>query len=317
MVSDFKPAWYLPGKHLQTIIPSITRQPKIQVRQERINTPDSDFLDLDWSTVGSKNIAIICHGLEGSSKAVYVRGMMKYLNQNGIDCLAWNYRGCSGVINHTIRYYHSGSTDDLNTVVEYVSNKNMYEKIYLIGFSVGGNIVLKYGGEKKVGINPSIKKIVSISCPCHLASSAAELDKIKNRIYLNRFLNSLKPKIIAKIKQLPFRLTIQEIENWKTFYDFDTNLTAPLYGFKNAMDYWEKSSSLYFLNNISVPTYMLMAANDPFLSNECFPLSSSKSNSNIHLEITRQGGHVGFCESLFYSQYYSEKQTLNFLNATI
>lgn len=311
--SEYNSPWYLKGAHVQTIVPTIFRNTRVAYKRERIFTPDKDFLDLDWITSESDSVCIICHGLEGSSNAGYVKSIAKKIFEQNINVVAMNYRGCSGEINLATRYYHSGSTDDVQTVINHVLSLHQYRNIFLVGFSIGGNLVLKLAGDLGLSISGLVKKIVSVSCPVDLQSSAKVLDKKANRIYLNRFLNSLKPKVIAKLNRLPFRLTTENIKQWKTFYEFDSYYTAPMYGFASAEDYWQQASSKPVLKNISVPTLFISALNDPFLDEPCFPIEESKQNSKIKLLLTKEGGHVGFTQSIFSQQYYYEKETLNFL----
>ena len=309
---QFKSAWYLPGAHLQTIVPALFRKPKNHFTRKTIITPDNDFLDIDLLLNNNDKLCIITHGLEGSTCAQYVLGLTKSLANNGFDVLAWNNRGCSGRLNKAVRYYHSGLTEDLHLLIKYATDELNYQQIYLVGFSVGGNITLKYCGEQGLQLNHAIKKIATVSVPVHLASSARELDKAKNKIYLNRFLKSLKPKVISKINQIPFNLNPSDVIKWKTFLEFDGNYTAPMYGFSSAQDYWDKSSSIHFLKFIQVQTLMISSLNDPFLAKECFPSDSEIGNQNIKTIYTNSGGHVGFCESFFSGNYFSEKSVLAF-----
>jgi len=309
----YKSPFYLFTGDLQTIFPALFRKVSISYKRERITTPDKDFLDLDWaiSPTGSKKLVVISHGLEGDSNAPYALGMARALMDNDFDVLVWNFRGCSGEINRLCKFYHSGETEDLNTVISYVS-KMEYESIYLIGFSIGGNITLKYLGEKRV-LHPKIKAAVALSVPCHLESTAKHLATFRAKIYMHRFLKSLRNKIKEKAALMPNQLSAEGIEKIKDFYMFDTRYTAPLNGYSSAKEYWSKNSSIFYLENITMPTLIINAQNDPFLRLQSYPTREAEKNKNILLEIPEQGGHCGFYESNAKDLYWSEKRVLLFL----
>ncbi len=297
----YKPPILLNNAHLQTIYPVLFR--KIDpgfYQRERIDTDDNDFLDLDWSRTGKSILVIISHGLEGNSHRAYVTGMVKAVNRSGWDALAWNYRS-----------YHNGVTDDLSRVINH-SNCFGYKKIFLIGFSLGGNLSLLYLGREKV--DPLVTGAVVFSVPCHLQSSADVLARPGNWLYMKRFLRMLHKKIKAKMAILPGRISDEGYENIKTFRDFDNRYTAPIHGFKDAEDYWEKCSSLPAIPDINVPTLIVNAMNDPFLSKACYPIKEADQNSRIYLEMPRSGGHVGFPEFNPENLYWSEKRVVAFIN---
>jgi uncharacterized protein len=299
------------NNHLQTIYPSLLRKISAPYLRERIPTPDHDFLDIDWLKQESKQLVIISHGLEGNTKRPYVTGMANHFFSNGFDVLAWNYRGCSEEMNHQLRFYHSGATDDLDTIVKHAMLKG-YDHINLLGFSLGGNLTLKYAGEQSEKINSKIKKVVAFSVPLNLHSSCIALSKPSNWIYAQRFLKSLKKKIIDKAKQKT-EIDISPLSKIKTLIDFDDHYTAPLHGFENAIDYYKKCSSLYFLNNIKIPTLVVNAANDPFLNQDCFPIKQLKDHEHVRLEIPNQGGHCGFALFNQNGVYWSEQRALAFI----
>jgi predicted alpha/beta-fold hydrolase len=312
--STYNSPYYFFSGHLQTILPALFRKVgNIAYERERIITPDKDFLDLDWSGAGSDKLAIISHGLEGDSQRPYVKGMVRTFNKKGWDVLAWNYRGCSGEANKICRSYHSGETNDLDYVIRYVLKKNKYPEIVLIGFSIGGNITLKYLGEQGENILPEIKASVCFSVPCHLESAAKHLSKLQNRIYLNRFLNSLRKKLNEKSKLIPGMPDLNGIDKIRDFFEFDERFTAPMNGFKSAHDYWEKSSSIFFIEKIRIPTLLVNAKNDPFLPPECFPVNEAERNPFFFLEIPSSGGHCGFYERNEEGTYWSEKRAVEFV----
>ncbi len=281
--------------------------------RERIFTPDDDFLDIDWSRSGSNKLAIISHGLEGSSNSNYVVGMVKMLNRNGWDALAWNYRSCSGEINRQLRFYNSGTIDDLECVVQHTLKNNSYQKIVLIGFSMGGNLTLLYLGQKNGQIDNKIERAVVFSVPCDLEASTNELAKFKNKIFMRRFLTALHQKIKAKMETMPGQINDDDFHLIKDFKTYDDRYTAPLHGFKNAEDYWEKCSSNRFIPEIKIPTLIVNARNDPFIADGCYPIEEASSNKNVFLEIPKSGGHVGFIQFKKDKSYWSEERTMKFL----
>jgi len=297
--------------HLQTIYPSLFRNVKVNWSRERITTTDNDFLDIDWLKQDSKRLVIISHGLEGNSRRAYVNGMANAFYKNGFDVLAWNYRGCSEEINRQLRFYHSGATDDLDHVVKFAISRD-YDEINLVGFSLGGNLTLKYLGEQGDSISSHCKKAAVFSVPMHLHSSCIQLSRSSNWIYSQRFLRSLKKKIIAKAKLYP-ELDVSNLKNVTSLLEFDDQYTAPLHGFKDAIDYYTKSSSLHFLSNIKVPVLIVNALNDPFLSKECYPIHDLKHHPHVIFETTKEGGHCGFASFNENGVYWSEQRALNFI----
>lgn len=313
--SYHRPPFYLFNGHLQTIIPSLFRRvPHLAYRRERIVLADGDFLDLDWSQVQGQALAIISHGLEGSSDRPYIKGMVRALNRAGIDALAWNYRSCSGESNKALRSYHMGATDDLQQVIHHAL-QYPYQTLYLVGFSAGGNITLKYLGEDPANLPKQVKKAAVFSVPCDLQGCSDTLSRPENRIYLRRFLKSLKKKLALKARDYPEHLDLKGYELLRSFPDFDDRYTAPLHGFKDARDYYARCSSRQFLSAIRIPTLLVNAENDPFLSPDCFPVSEATANPNLFLEMPKAGGHVGFAQNFLANEYYSEKRAVEFLTS--
>lgn len=299
--------------HMETILPALFRKIKnVPYERERIHTPDDDFLDLDWVRKGSDKLVIISHGLEGSSTRPYIKGMARAFSNHGYDVLAWNFRGCSDQINKQLRFYHSGATDDLDLVIAHALTQS-YKSIFLIGFSLGGNLTLKYIGEQGKNILSQIKKAVAFSVPLDLYTSCVKISEASNFVYSRRFLNNLKAKIISKAAVMPDVLETEKLKNIKTLKDFDDNYTAPLHGFKDALDYYSACSSINFLDDISIPTLIVNAKNDPFLSEECYPEARLKGHEHVVFEMPERGGHVGFTEFNKEGLYWSEKRALNFV----
>lgn len=309
-----RPKWLFSG-HLETIYPALFRKVELhQATQERIETPDGDFLDLDWYRSGNPNLILISHGLEGNSSRPYMMGMARAFIQAGFDVLTWNFRGCSEELNRKVIFYHSGATYDLDTVVLH-AQKN-YQAVYLIGFSLGGNLSLKYLGEKKSS-NPKLKKGVAISVPLDLGKSCDKISTGENILYSRRFLNTLKEKVIRKSLLLPDQFPVGLLRKIKTLRDFDDLITGPIHGFADAAEYYEVNSSLQFLDQIEIPTLVLNAQNDPFLSDTCFPFRLAKKLDQVHFEFPKHGGHVGFSRPLGEKSYFSEFRAVEFITSDL
>ena len=315
-IKAYKAPMFLPGGHLQTIYPSVFRKLDHSFyKRERIGTPDDDFIDLDWSKIRGRKLAILSHGLEGSSYRPYMVGMVRALNQTGWDGLAWNFRSCSGEINRQLKFYHNGATDDLDLVIKHALQTDQYDEIALVGFSMGGNLSLVYLGQKNDGLNSRIKKSVVFSVPGDLKSSSIKLSRLVNSIYMRRFLRSLHIKVKEKMALFPDKIDDREYHQIKNFKQFDDRYTAPIHGFEDAEDYWAKCSSNQFIPHIRIPTLIINAINDPFLTEECFPVKETEQSQCVKLEISKAGGHVGFISLNKEGIYWSEKRAQNFLNS--
>lgn len=311
-LAKYLPPFFLFGPHLETIYPALLRRvSRVSYTRERITTPDDDFLDLDWLEKDFDKVAIISHGLEGNSNRAYIKGMARALHAQGFNVVAWNFRGCSDEMNRQLRFYHSGATDDLHTVVTHLIENKHYKKIFLVGFSLGGNITLKYLGERTVP--DRIKKAVVFSVPLDLKASCEKISRPANRIYSTRFLRSLKAKVLAK-SRLRKELDPSRLGAIKTLVAFDDCYTAPLHGFRDANDYYEQCSSIRFVANIKTPTLIINTLNDPFLSPECFPEKLLKDHPFVKLEILSRGGHVGFTQFNKNGLYWSEQRASEFFS---
>ncbi|MBO9727493.1 MAG: alpha/beta fold hydrolase [Chitinophaga sp.] len=311
--SDYRAPFLLQNRHMLTIYPSLFRSIKpANYRREQIPTPDHDFLDLDFSEQGHDRIVVILHGLEGSSTRKYVLGMVHIFNGTGFDTVSMNFRGCGGTPNKQLRFYHSGETGDLQTVITHLVSLNKYKAIHLVGFSLGGNVTLKYLGEQGTAAAGVIKSAVAISVPCDLQSGAVELEKRHNIIYMQRFIRELGNKLRAKEQQFPGSIRLEGYEAVKSFRQFDDRYTAPMHGFKDAVTYWEQCSSRSFLPDIRIPVLVINAKDDPFLGPACYPYDVAATSPYVFLETPQQGGHVGFVQ---FGQdfYWSEQRALAFI----
>lgn len=320
--SSYEPPTRLWNGHLQTIIPSLFRKVEVSYVRERIETPDDDFLDLDWryaddeliDTQAHSSLIILSHGLEGSSASPYLAGMVKYLTKNGFDCLAWHYRSCSGELNRQKRFYHIGETSDLNFVIQYALSKG-YSSIYLMGFSAGGNVTLKYLGEQGQAIPSAIKKAVVFSVPLDIMGSARRLEQWDSLVYNYRFNRTLKRKVMQKAALMPGVFPTEAVLKARSIREFDNLFTAPMNGFRDVTDYYTRSSSLQFIPSIAITTLIVNAKNDPFLSPECFPATLARELPNVWMEFPEQGGHCGFPSKSggIQGTYWSEERALSFL----
>jgi hypothetical protein len=316
--SKYTPNFIFKNRHINTTFKTLTYHQKVNYKRKRIETPDYDFLDLDFSINNSETCVIALHGLEGSSNSKYIISAINYLNTHKIDAVAVNFRGCSGEPNKQPYSYHSGKTDDLSLVIKYISTNYKYKNIFLLGFSMGGNIMLKYLGETE-NINPIIKGGIAFSAPCDLKGSSEALSSKQNKIYLNRFLKTLKEKALKTLNTYPnINLSKEKILKSKTFEDFDNAVTAPLFHFKNANDYYLKNSSINFIKNIKTPTLLVNALDDTFLSETCYPYKTCKNNKQVTFETPKYGGHVGFNTSFITkNNTWSEQRILQFINSIL
>ena len=311
VVSTFKPPPFLRNGHLQTILPVfLKRRFETEFRRERLELADGDFLELEWATSHRDRLAILSHGLEGSSEDGCIRGMADRLIHGGWDVLAWNYRGCGLEPNRLARSYHSGETGDLGAIIEVASAK--YAIIALIGISLGGNLTLKYLGEG--ACHPVIAAGVAISAPIDLKASATAIDRRwSNHLYRRRFLGRLLAKYESKARLFPDRLKASVRHRVQTLHEFDDLYTAPVHGFRDALDYWEKSSARQYLNRIRVPVLLLNARDDPFLTRESFPFAEAAENPHLFFEAPESGGHFGFIDSIRNVRPWHEQRTVDFL----
>ena len=313
VTSRFRPPLFLCNGHLQTILRVLLpRNFGITYERERFELDDGDFLDLNWVRSGSDRLAILLHGLEGSSEDGFACGAAALLRSAGWDVLAWNFRSCGCEMNRLARFYHSGDTGDLDVLIELVAPA--YARVALVAVSLGGNVALKYLGERIP--HPSVIAAVAISVPVDLRASAFALDhRWSNRIYLNRFIKSLVAKVEKKAISFPDRFDLRGIRSVRTFRQFDDRYTAPIHGFRDAADYWKQSSSLQYLRRINVPTLLLNARDDPFLTRESFPYSDAGQNVNLFFETPKSGGHVGFIDFSNGFKRWCEWRAVEFLSA--
>lgn len=299
----FKPAWWLPGAHLQTLWNPMCRKPPVLQRQrERVWLEDGDFLDLDWHGPheATAPLVLVLHGLTGSSNSLYALGLQQALAAQGWASAALNWRGCSGEPNLLPRGYHSGASEDLAETVRHLRAQRPMAPLYAVGYSLGGNVLLKYLGES--GADSQLQGAVAVSVPFRLDQCADRIGLGFSRIYQAHFMREMIAYV--KDKQRLFshqgqadRLSILEklgpLDGMRTFWEFDGRITAPLHGYADAQDYYKRASSRYFLGRIETPTLIIQAADDPFVFSHSVP-DASELSASTELELHAHGGHVGF-----------------------
>ena len=293
------PGW-LPGGHAQTIYPLLIRPDPLPYHRDRWETPDGDFIDLDWNVVppasngaDTRPLLVLFHGLEGSSVSHYAITLMRAATAIGWSGVVVNFRGCSGESNRLPRAYHSGDSDEIDWILRRLRALCPDRPCYAVGVSLGGNALLKWLGERQAGAGDCLRAAAAISAPLDLTACGHHLARGFNRIYTQYFLRTLKRNATEKLRRYPGLFDERRMSAANSLYEFDDVVTAPLHGFAGADDYWRKASSKPWLTGIRLPTLVLNAQNDPFLPAQALPLARQAAAS-VRLEFPRQGGHVGF-----------------------
>ncbi|MSQ58854.1 MAG: hydrolase [Betaproteobacteria bacterium] len=293
------PAW-LPGGHAQTIYPSVALSgPLPRYRRERWDTPDGDFIELDWlEGEGSHPLIVLFHGLEGSSSSHYSRAFMRELSEMGWSGVMPHFRGCSGQPNLLPRAYHSGDHAEIRWILQRVARERPNVLLFAAGVSLGGNALLKWLAQSGREAAHILKAAASVSAPLNLAAAGDGLAHGFNRLYTKMFLRSLKRKGLEKLARFPGLYSAQTLQAARTLRAFDDVVTGPLHGFKDAQDYWTQCSSLPELRRIELPTLLINARNDPFLPGRFLPAPEQLSPS-VAAEFPEEGGHAGFVSGAF------------------
>ncbi|MCA1829128.1 MAG: YheT family hydrolase [Myxococcales bacterium] len=309
---NYTPARWLFGPNLMTIFgPVFRRGPRAPLTRERWELADGDFVDVDrMAGPADAPLFVALHGLEGSSSAHYIRGLLKQAQLQGWRGIALNFRGCSGDMNRLLRSYHSGETGDLDELIQRVRREA--DRIVIAGCSLGGNVLVKWLGERHTP--PEIKAAVAISVPFDLAGCARTLDSpgFWRWVYRTRFLRTLKRKSLLKHAKFPEAFDAARVRKARTLYDFDDAVTAAVHGFKDAPDYYGQSSSARFVQNVRIPLLLLSARDDPFIPAGSIPTAVP---ANVTLEVHEKGGHLGFVESPF--GFYAERRAIEFLRSNL
>jgi len=288
----FSPAWWLPGPHLQTLWSALIRRPaRVFTQSERLELPDGDFLDLVWAGPDVAQTVLILHGLEGSIRSPYASGMLASIAHSGRRGLVMHFRGCSGIANRLPRSYHSGDTGDIGFVIDSLRKRRPDRELAAIGISLGGNALLKYLGER--GKSTDLRAAVAVSVPFELGKAADKLERGFSRLYQWRLMRSLRAAVHRKSAILDGSIDLDRAARARTFREFDEWVTAPLHGFTSAEDYYEKSSSRQYLKRICLPTLIVHAYDDPFMTPAAIP-TTEEFSSAVEFELCASGGHVGF-----------------------
>jgi predicted alpha/beta-fold hydrolase len=316
---DYRAPWWLPGGHLQTIYAYfLKRETHLCLRRERWHTPDNDFIDLDWLDSGdnSASLLVLFHGLEGCSSSHYAKSLMNHARRRHWRGVVSHFRGCSGEHNRLVRAYHSGDSSEIDWILRRLKENNPKAKIYALGVSLGGNVLLKWLGEQGERALEIVEKAAAVSAPVDLAAAAGVLDRgCRKLIYTRYFLRTLKQKSLYKIAKHQLRIDLRQVRAASTFRQFDDLFTAPVHGFDSAEDYWAKSSSKGWLAQIQVPTLLLNARNDPFLPAAALP-DTGEVSPYVTLEYPESGGHVGFVSGRFPGDLnWLPQRILSFFNA--
>lgn len=287
----FRPAWWLHNAHLQTLFPYLLRPlPRIALRRERVDLPDGDFLDLDWTEGESGPIVLVLHGLEGSSKSKYARGLLRAVHRRGWRGVVMNFRGCSGEPNRRPRSYHSGETGDPGFIIRLLRQRHPESPLAVVGYSLGGNVLLKWLAEQ--GDAAPIDAAVAVSVPYRLADSANRLLRGFSRIYQQRLVKNLCDSFRRKRERIAMPID-PPLDRIRTFWDFDTMVTAALHGFRDADHYYSTVSSRQYLKLIRKPVLCIHASDDTFMFPKTVP-EPSELSATVRLELAEHGGHVGF-----------------------
>jgi len=288
------PAW-LPGGHLQTLYAALRPPPRTPLARERWETPDGDFIDVDFAgPPGATRMVVLFHGLEGSSASHYARTIAAHAAARGWRCALPHFRGCSGEPNRLPRAYHSGDSDEIDWILRRLRSSHG-QALFAAGVSLGGNALLKWLGERGAAAGAVVRCAVAVSAPIDLVAAGFTLDRGFNReLYTRAFLATMKRKALAKLRRFPGLYDAQRVARARTLYEFDDLVTAPLHGFRGVHDYWTRASCAPWLERIRVPTLLLNALNDPFLPGAALRAASRRAASDVVLEFPATGGHAGF-----------------------
>jgi hypothetical protein len=325
--SEFTSAWWLKNHHLQTIYPALSRKIAFlpHYRRERLTTLDNDFIDIDFCGVGNQPLIILLHGLTGSSQSGYIKGLQQILFTQGFRSAALNFRGCSGMPNNKARSYHSGETEDIHFLYKTLREREPNTPLGAVGFSLGGNVLLKWLGEQGKAVD--LFAAVAVSVPLVLSVCATKLDAGFSRLYRKNLLEELNDYMQAKLLHLEDIGSVAEaikIKNLgdlsliKSFWQYDDQVVAKLHGFNDVFDYYQRSSSRQFLKSIAVPTLLIQAADDPFMTAAVLPNQDELSPSVV-MEIVSGGGHVGFVagKNPFKPDFWLEQRIPQYLKQQI
>lgn len=319
----YRPAWWIPGAHLRTVWGKLVpRRAMAPTRLERWNTDDGDFLELlRLDAPAGRPRLVVLHGLEGSPDSHYARGLVNEAFRRGWAADVLVFRSCGTEPNRALRFYHSGETGDLDFVLRRLIAEEPARAILLAGVSLGGNVLLKWLGERGDAVPPQVAAAAAVSVPFDLARGARHIDRGFARVYQAHFLRSLRRKAHEKRARYPTHLDAAAIDGARSLWAFDDAVTAPLHGFESAEDYYARSSAIRWLAGIRVPTLLLSAEDDPFLPTDVLDdvRAIARSAPALHIEFVARGGHVGFIAGSvpWKPFYYAEWRATDFLEARL
>jgi len=311
------PKPYLFNGHLETIYPAVFRTVGgISYTRERFTLSDGDFVDLDWVREGNNQLVILIHGLEGDSSRHYIKGTGKVFQKAQFDLLAFNCRSCSGEINNALRLYNHGEIGDLGEVIDHINQVHDYQTIVIVGWSMGGNITMKYLGVNGTQTPKNVKAGIALSAPAQLGDSAGLLDNWDMSLYRNRFLTKLKEKITIKAEHYPDQIDLSYFDQIKVWKDFDEYYSAPINGYQNADDLYEQGSAGNFMAGTDRPILLVNALNDPLLTPSCSPEALCNQHPLLYLEMPKTGGHCSFTRP-FEEHLWAEHRALEFVQELV
>jgi uncharacterized protein len=311
-LNGYAAPWWLPGGHLQTLYPSLHAPARVALQRERWETPDGDFIDVDFAgEQAAPRRLVLFHGLEGCSDSHYARAFAAQALSSGWRLAMPHWRGCSGEPNRKPRAYHSGDSEEVDWILRKFSSP-----VHAVGISLGGNALLKWLGERGEEARSIVRRAATVSAPVDLSAAGRALDRGINReIYARHFLSTLKPKSLAKLAVFPGLYDRAKVRAARTFREFDDTVTAPLHGYRDADDYWRRASSGPWLERVRVPTLLINARNDPFLPEHALLAAVRNAARSLVLEFPRTGGHVGFLAGPFPGRHdWLPRRLLEFLS---
>lgn len=315
--TDYHPPLWLPGGHLQTLVPRYIRRVNLVGETVEIALPDGDCLyaELHQGASESAPLLILSHGLEGSARSTYILGMTRLALSRGWSVLAWNLRSCGPKLNRTPAIYHSGCSDDLEAVILWARSAG-WSRLLLGGFSLGGNVTLKWLGERGASVRDyGVLAAATASVPIDLLACVRTMEKPTNWLYHRHFVRSMKRRLRAKAEQFPEHYDLEQLRRLSTLWELDEHYTAPLNGFRDAADYYARCSGRYFLDGIRCPTLLVTALNDPFFNARCYPFEQARANAQLHFEAPAGGGHLGFWGGP--GDWWLERRFMQYLAAEI
>jgi uncharacterized protein len=311
----FSAPWWCRNRHLQTFWGPLLRRGGLSLRRERVDTEDGDFVDLDWlDGPAGAPLVLLLHGLEGTARSHYIVGMLREIAARGWRGVVMNFRSCSGELNRLPRFYHSGDTGDLDAIVTRLTRREPEVRLGVAGVSIGGNIVLKWLGEREMDVPKQVHAAVAICVPFDLTVCARALDRGFERVvYTANFMRTMKRKVKLKARALPGFVDVAAARRARTFAEYDRVVTAPLSGFVDEMDYWTRASCRPYLARIRARALVINALDDPFVPSEALP-DPAALPPGVALVLTERGGHVGFVDSLRPGRAsWAERTAIDFL----